>query len=148
MLVVRSILSLALVLGLVVIFGRLAKRGFRTTGPRRVAPLQGLSVESKLSLGKGQHIVVVRDRTTRMIVGVTSTQFTLLHASDLANDSDEAGDEVQPAIESIDLRDSADPAVALLSQWGERKPSALSGLSRGSWMAFLEQMRGARAQQR
>ncbi len=146
MLVGRSIASLALVLGLVVLFGRFAKRGFKVGGVRRLAPLQGLVVESKVSLGKSQNIVIVRDRSTRMVLGVTATQITLLGSSEIVSEVALSEGEPRPVVESIDLRDSADPTVALLSQWGERKPSVVSGLSRGSWMAFLEQMRGARAQ--
>lgn len=141
-LILRSVLSLALVVGLVLGFGRIARR--RANAPRSpYAASATVGVQSKISLGKGQSLITVTAGDHRYLLGVTSSNISLItELTELSTQVEHAGE----AVESIDLRQFDNPDVELLSQWGDRRPPIFSSSPGATWMAFLGQMRAARAQ--
>lgn len=141
-LILRSVLSLALVVGLVLGFGRIARK--RANAPRspHAAPT-AVGVQAKIPLGKGQSLITVTAGDHRYLLGVTSSNISLItELAEIPLPSEHA----EETVESIDLRQFDNPDVELLSQWGDRRPPIFSSSPGATWMAFLGQIKGARAQ--
>lgn len=141
----RSVGSLVVVVGLVVLFGRFARK--RAMGKGGAAGFQPLIVETKMSLGKGQSVVVLRDGGARLVLGVTPQQISILRETEALDV--EVGT-VNHTVETLDLRELEDPELALAHQWGQRQSSwgsrsvpEYTGSQGPSWMAFLALLKGA-----
>ena len=134
----RSLLSLVIVVGLVVILGKFARK--RSLPKGRSTAYQPLIIESKMALGKGQSLVVVRDGASRLVLGVTANSIAVVSQSE-APEVEVAT--IETKVDTIDLREFEDPEQELADQWGQRRLPTRIGAQGPPWMAFLSQMRGA-----
>lgn len=139
-LVAKSLGSLALVIVLVLVLGKLAgKRMGNGALSKRRGQTGAVAIESRLSLAKSQSLVSVRYGDRRLLLGVTSSSVSVLRDDEIV--------EAEPAvngIESIDLRSSEHPEDELLSQWGLRRSPTQSTVPAASWMALLGNFKGSR----
>lgn len=96
MLMVRLFVSLAVVLGLMVLLAAaLRKRGIvvGNGGARRArAPMQ-IDVLARRALGRNAHVAIVRAGTQTLVLGVTDHQVTML--TETSADANDFGDELE-----------------------------------------------------
>jgi flagellar biogenesis protein FliO len=119
----QALVALALVLGLVVLLGKVAGRRIGRVGAE--AKSGPLRVVQRLPLGAKSFLLVVQGGDRRWLVGVGPEGFQTLAELDRVADEE---------VEVLDLRDAEDPAAALMATWGsgrESVPHALGRLLRG-----------------
>jgi flagellar protein FliO/FliZ len=95
-LIVRMVLSLAVVVGLMVGVTTFLKRkglaGFAPSGPRRAVPGVEVEVLARRTLGRNASVAVVRAAGKGMVLGVTDSQVTLLGDAEIDELELETGD--------------------------------------------------------
>lgn len=154
-LVIRVVLSLAVVLGLVVVMQRVAKRrsGGRTVDASR------FTVLARQSLSRSAAVSVLRVGDDALVVGVTDTQVQLLARMPLTDfDRPAATDDVVEAAQVVSVREVRTPvlvgatagftpaaaparAVATVGATPQRGALAGSALSPATWTSALEVLR-------
>jgi flagellar biogenesis protein FliO len=136
-LLLRSLLSLAVVVAIVLVLARVV-----TNGSIRLEKRNGLTkqrvnvlVESRTQIGKGQSLCVVRFGERRLLIGVSQGSITKLDEQEVLESNAELLDE---EVETIDLREIEDPETALVSKWGDRRSPLFGRNPLNSWMAMTE----------
>ena len=115
----QALVALAVVLGLVVLLGRVASRRLGRVGAdAKSGPVR---VVQRLPLGAKSFLLVVQGGGRRWLVGVGPQGFHTLGEFDREEDDE---------VEVLDLRDAADPAAALMATWGAERESVAHALRR------------------
>ncbi|MDA8374839.1 MAG: flagellar biosynthetic protein FliO [Actinomycetota bacterium] len=135
----RSAISLAVVIALMYLLARLARR-FNAKGAQAGGPPASISIESRVGVGKGQTIASVSWGGRSILVGITPQNISLIaegHPAPLQTESEGAYEEF------LDLRASDDPLEAMLTKWGEGNPST-AGAMPFALRTELKRLLGAR----
>lgn len=130
-LMVRLVVSLAVVLGLMAVAARLLARQTRGGRLTRHAKPVPIEVLARHSLGKNSSVAVVSAAGRALIVGVTDTQVTLLGEGD--------PQALLPAVEEEDPATTITAAARTRSPW--TAPGATGAAAFSPWTAMLDTLR-------
>ena len=130
-LVVRLIVSLAVVLGLMAVAARLLAR--QTRGGRLARHVKPVPIEvlARHSLGKNSSVAVVSAAGRALIVGVTDTHVTLLGEGD--------PQALLPPVEEEDPATTITAAARTRSPW--TAPGSTGAAAFSPWTAMLDTLR-------